>query len=236
MESPDLLELAFTIEEQFGMRLKDRDAEHIMTMGQLQSYILEKQGKRITEFCASSRVFYRLRQALIQGFGAQRCHITTAAAMTALLPRKSRAQHWERLGALLGGWDMPRLEPGLRTLLVPLLCLMGLILPTLVFPRQSHLGFAIFLVALLSTPLAMWLFVLRPYKNPTIIPWSCATVGGAVKALLRQNYGRLLTETGRFQETNEVWQKLCDIVTQWGGVNRGVLTPATRFDKDPREW
>ena len=54
---------------------------------------------------------------------------------------------------------------------------------------------------------------------------------GTVQALLRPNYGRLVSEVGGLRR-DEVWGKMCDIISKQLGVDRDKLAPDTRLVDD----
>jgi acyl carrier protein len=230
----DIVEFVMEIEEEFDIRLPDDEAEQIKTLGNLHSFIHTQRGTRTDMgYCASSRAFYRLRRELMRAFGVERHRVTTVTPMGALMPREARAQHWARLGQRLGGWEMPPLQRPRWALRVLTLSGLGMLTSVILCVFMIHANGPVWVSALGFVFWAAVLFLTARLTEPIAIelPASCATMRGTVEVLLRRNYGRLVTEERGLQQ-DEVWVKVCDIVSEYFGVNRDELTPDTRIQED----
>jgi acyl carrier protein len=236
----DVVELVMELEVEFDIRIADDEAAQVMTLGHLHSLIHAKTA-RPADYCPSSRAFYRLRRALSEEFGVGRQQVTTTAAMDDLLPRGGRQRHWQRLGQLLGGWEMPRLRrPRWARWAITLLgeeLLASVVLGVIYVATVPARGPVWPLLALPVWAALLWLAVrfTRPFAIE--LPAGCGTVRGTVEALLRTNYGRLVTEgrpvtSARDVQRDEVWERMCNIISEQLGVDRELLTPDSRFAED----
>jgi acyl carrier protein len=241
----DIVELVMEIEEEFDIRIPDDEAAQIMTLAHLHSFIhAQLRGRTNMDYCPSSRAFYRLRRVLTGEFGISRQSVTTRACMEGLLARDGRQRHWARLGRLLGGWEMPPLRRPDWAVRAMLLSGFGVVVSAMscvVMIMANGPTWAPASALLLCAALLGLAF--RGTESFAIeLPPSCMSVRGTVQSLLRTNYGRLVTETGEDHgrlvreagglQQDEVWQRMCKIISKQLGVGLDKLTPDTRFTDD----
>jgi hypothetical protein len=105
---------------------------------------------------------------------------------------------------------------------VSLACLVAAVLRLPVMPAAPILGgllVALVLARLATRPLAV------------CFPWGCATVGGLVRRALGGDPDRAHAALRRLDE-QEVWDRLCEIISTSLGVDRKRLKPETSFVYD----
>ncbi len=230
----DIVELVMEVEEEFEIVIKDCDAQQITTMGELHAYISVRTGTQRLEYCATSRTFYRLRRALMSGFELARKQVSPVAHMEDLITRQSRRDRWRVLAEALGGWKLPSLKR-------PEWVFHGMVLLTAVMFLTAVLGFSLYrldralaVVAFGAAAASAALLTLAMPATERLaveFPSDCAEVGGLVRVLLRQNYGRLVAEAGGFPR-DDVWVRLCKVVSENLGIDQKELTPDSRFVED----
>jgi acyl carrier protein len=184
----DVVELVMEVEEQFGVRIADREAERMRTVGDLYQFLLGKRSL-VLDGCPSSAVFYRARRALIQLFCVERQAIRPSSSLEELIPLENRRDHWDRFRRAFGPFNLPRLGQ-----------------PT-------------------------WLSWLLTSPQPVCLPAGCATVAGLVHTTLRQNPDRVNPALKRMSE-RDVWDQLCEIISDHLGVDAALLKPETDFIHD----
>ncbi len=98
----DLVEWLMCVEEEFGVALPDDEAAHWRTMGDVQEWLVSQVCLEPSDGCASSRWFYRLRQALVAEFEVERALVIPDMFVDTLLPTDDRRAAWARLATVLG--------------------------------------------------------------------------------------------------------------------------------------
>jgi acyl carrier protein len=111
----DVVELIMDIEQHFGIRIPDADAERLYSVGDLYVYVLARTGRSdpvaFATPCPTSRAFYRVRRALTGELGVERSRVRPAVALRDLLPRETRPDGWSRLVAALRLQNPPDPDP-----------------------------------------------------------------------------------------------------------------------------
>lgn len=94
----DTVELVMEFEETFGITIPNRDAESLLTIGDVVRYVLSRVEISRSAPCLTAWAFYRLRRALIVEASAERGRVRPGASLEDLLPRRHRRTLWVRLG------------------------------------------------------------------------------------------------------------------------------------------
>lgn len=221
----DVVELVMRIEEEFGIEIGDEDASQISTPGQMHAFLLHKLSIFDGKECATSRVFYRTRRALMEMSGAKRRAIRPATSLETLLPTENRRQHWKHFAEKL---QAP--------------------LPALLFPTWFRL--LVWLPVLAPIPLVFWswgfavcvywvglgvVFSVFAYKIGAplaiLFPASCQTVGEIARLILPSHL-RSQAESERSASSQEVWLSLQAIIADEIGVAIEKVTPDADFIRD----
>ncbi len=241
----DGVEIVMEVEETFDITIADKDAEQLVTVGDLYQYILRKidlnmnrdDGERP---CLSALAFYRLRRTLMGTFGAERRHVRPSATTETLIGQEEgRRASWKRLARELG-WRLPELQrPGWMP--KALTVLLWATPPTVMTAWVSLQGVdqVTWKEALL---LGCWtipflpLIALAAYRATlpyaTCLPENCATVGGMAHQVVRRNFAIIHREAGGWSRPEEVWETLRDLLAGILGVSRELITPEANFLKD----
>jgi acyl carrier protein len=116
----DIVELVLAVEEEFNLRIPDRDAEQIRTVGHLIDYVQTQVHCGRGAVCLSSRMFYRVRRILTATLGAPRRAVRPAARFEDVVSRHQRRRIWQLLraeGLMLPGLRLSRIAQRVTTAL-----------------------------------------------------------------------------------------------------------------------
>jgi len=105
----DSAELVMAIEEEFGIEIADKDAEQITTVGQMYDYLRRTLRSTPPAHCMTQRMFYRVRRALIENYGAPKQEITLDTRLKDLVPEQELKDAWPFLD-LFAELDFPKLD------------------------------------------------------------------------------------------------------------------------------
>jgi len=228
--SLDTVELVMEIEESFGIRIEDSEAERIQTVGQAYECILSKLQKRAERLgggvhhCATSSAFYRIRRTMMDTWATARSSIRPATALDSLVPEQDRGLAWARFDSSL-----------------------DLRLPPLRRPdwlAQSCVGFAILVAVLAALPLSLFhvgiaivsipctvaflLVTLRTATTRFATELPFATVADLVEAIVPRNFEAL----NGSRDPEAVWLALQRIVSEQLGVPLADVTKDASFVYD----
>lgn len=90
----DSVELVMAIEEEFGLDIPDRDAEKMITVGDVYEWLRVRLSTADPRACLTQRVFYKLRRALIENYNVSRHTISPDTRLTELLPLSVVEEGW----------------------------------------------------------------------------------------------------------------------------------------------
>jgi acyl carrier protein len=156
----DAVEMVIEVEETFGIRIEDKEAEKTLTPGQLIELILSKITVADTPACMTQRAFSKVRSVLVKNFQIGRKQITPNTNLANLLPRNKRNEFVCQFVDELG----PHVTFGLR--------------------RPHWLSLSIFFIIMLTAVVPVFL-VLPTKLNPTFtLGLGSAVVFGLVAVFL----------------------------------------------------
>lgn len=105
----DSLELLMNIEQQFGIRIPDAEAEKINTVQELVDCVDTHVQTKPTEKCVSMLVFHKLRAAMHQLWPAATLEISPATVLSDVFTGPAAHAHWLKLQSVIG-CKLPALE------------------------------------------------------------------------------------------------------------------------------
>jgi len=228
----DDVETLRSVEDLFGMKVTDREAEQTLTVGQLYDLIESKTGGR-TEVCLSQLAFYRLRRAFRElGIAAAVTPATPVSVVRNIQPHSIHAS-WKTL-TRQSTLELPALEaPCLfRPVSLPKW-------PTIAV--LSVLGFATLVVWLDVLGLPPWiLFVLLFAMMPLVagldflrwrivgdIPRRVVTIGDLAREAAGHSFGEL--SRGRKTGPSDRWFALLALLRQISGYQPKIARDTTFF-------
>lgn len=98
----DGVEMVMELEDEFGIRIPDDEAERMQTVGQTVEFVARELTARRPpgpDVCPSARAFYRLRAALMRGYRLPRSAVRPDATVGELVPDDARRFDWNELVA-----------------------------------------------------------------------------------------------------------------------------------------
>lgn len=105
----DTVELVLAFEEEFGITIKDEDAEKLTTPGAVANYVMSRVRTNASDPCPSQAGFYRIRSRLMTAFSMQRKEIHLHSSLHQILKGDIR-RNWEKLRAALEAEHLPKLK------------------------------------------------------------------------------------------------------------------------------
>jgi hypothetical protein len=224
---PDPVAVVMAVEKAFGITIPDREAEKILTMGQLYDYVFARVARGQAQVCVTSAAFYRLRRALGEVCRVPRERVRPGSRLEDLVPLDDRPRHWQELQARLGNLYLPRLRRPAwlaRRLeaasAVPLFlaAFCGIVLMALLGHTQVGPLIAIFTVVGCPVVGIAGMFLVcrvacrRTERYAVYLPPGCATVRDTVYALVSGHPADpVVSDTVRAGD-KEIWGTLCAIV------------------------
>lgn len=88
------VELVIAIEEEFGLDIPDRDAERMITVGDVYEWLRIRLSTADPRACLTQRVFYKLRRALIENYKLERYTVAPDTRLTDLLSLQDVEEGW----------------------------------------------------------------------------------------------------------------------------------------------
>lgn len=192
----DHLELLMELEDIFDMRIPDKEMRALRTLGQFRKAVLSRvHASATTHRCVTQRAFYRLRGILADLAHRDPAQIRPDTPTEELIPRQNRRGQWKELGRQTG-LDIPPLRARARVLIIGAGAV--LIPSILLFTVLPSLRDLIWILVLPGGICAIAIGVFLEDRCGSIIPDSCATVGGLAKTVKTYNLAKI--SGGRFTE------------------------------------
>jgi hypothetical protein len=224
---PDPVAVVMAVEKTFGITIPDREAEKILTMGQLYDYVYAHVARGQAQVCVTSAAFYRLRRALGEVCRVPRERVRPRARLEDLVPLDDRPRHWQELRARLGNLYLPPLRrPAWLARRLEAVSVMPLFLAALcsivllAVLGNTPAGFFVAMFAVLGCPVVgiAGMFLVcrvacrRTERYAVHIPPGCDTVRDTVYALVSGHLAAPLVSDTERASDKEIWGTLCAIV------------------------
>lgn len=233
----DIVELVMEVEEEFDVRIPDREAERLMTVGDLYRWLLRQLGRQAAGPCLSGVTFYRVRRAFM-AIGFPRFVVAPRTGLRELLPEENRRELWGRLGQALRPLRLPALRRP-YWLFVVAAAVSLVTLGAGAFATYGQPGEALWCGGLVLGILSLAGLAYR-LSAPLAVcfPQGSATVGDMVRSVLERNREALCAEVlpaegaVRPGKEREVWDTLCRVIGENMGIDPNRLTESTRWLED----
>ena len=175
------VELVMDVEDRFDTSIPDSAAEHIQTVGDLHSFLMNRIRHQNSDNCPSAALFYPIRKLLVTEFGIERNTVKPSTDLDSVINADDRYKFWRKL------------ETSVATRL----------------PRLKR---------------SKWL-----QWNGDTFPESCSNVAQLVKHCVDVN--KITDEFGP-DDSDLVWNVVCELVAEMAGVEKSTLKPETNFLND----
>ncbi len=133
----DTVELVLAFEDEFGIAIRDEDAEKMTTPGDVANYVVSHVPLDSNGPCPSQIRFHRLRSILVNVLGIPRAHLRPESSLCEIIKPDTR-HNWNRIRNAIGTKRFPRLERE-----ASFLFLVVLALPMIVAASIFGAGFSI---------------------------------------------------------------------------------------------
>lgn len=208
----DSVELVIEVEERFGVSIPDKDAEELATVGQLIDYVIAAKPPNCSEYCQTSRSFYRVRRVLMEQFRIPRVRVRLDSPLEEIIPMDNRRLHWELLGQKLP--RLPNLDISKRTFDF---CVTAAIITSLIAGLASS---SIVMGVVLFFPVSL-AFIVFAYRRAATIPAFARTVRDLT-----------LCTCQHANSPEEIALLVRSIVSAQSGLTLDKITRDTRFVAD----
>jgi acyl carrier protein len=225
----DGMELVMEVEDRFGIKVEDWEAERVRTVGDLVLLVRRKLQFR-EDRCLTSHVFYRLRRA-VESCGTQGrrdSRVSPGSTIAEVLRLETRHLDWQRLRAG-SSLALPELERS-RKLTATVWWSsfwVGAAVALILLPRGVCVmaGGGV-LASVLSACLGFWLTRPRMRHLPAI-----HTMGELTRDVLARNFGEVAKKVSSLRE-REMRDAVYATVAEALGVRSTELRDDTRFIED----
>jgi hypothetical protein len=228
----DSVEVVQVVESAFNIKIADKEAEAIVTVGEMFDLLRQKiAGNATDRKCASAMAFYRLRRVL----AARHVDSSLTPASNLSWLRDTYTKRYVRALEQETGLRLPkpahswigRVGASIAILgVIGALVAVALALSTLFFGRWNGDAIAG------STPLLLFgclIFgALLACLDPGHLPKQFATLGDLAKKTANLSYG-ILVEQGADASESQSWRVLTEVLSDFTGVSAGAINRDTHF-------
>jgi acyl carrier protein len=224
----DSVEFVMDIEESFGLKIDNKTAEKLRTVGDVHECLLDNlDTTQLNDYCNSQKAFYLLRRSLINDFGFKRKDIVPSRSTEELFPFDDRKKRWNILSKSLS-LKLPHLlipfSYWSKVFLILLLLALVVACAAWIINRS---------IIILLLPLGLGGIVIGHIigisKYATLFPSSCKTIGGLSKTIASYNSSRF--SSGKYTK-KEVWDTLCNMIESQFEKEINKIKPETSFMRD----
>lgn len=90
----DSIEILMKVEDSFGIRIPDQEAQQIITVGDFHNAVWRQLSGRSSDVCQSQRLFYTLRRTFAEKTGFPSRQITLETVPQVIFPARNRRQKY----------------------------------------------------------------------------------------------------------------------------------------------
>lgn len=169
----DTVELIFAFEDEFGITIKDEDAEKLATPGAVADYVMSRVRTSASDSCPSQAGFYRIRSRLMTTFSMSRKEIHPDSSLHKILEGDIR-RNWEKLRIALEAGHFPQLK---RTKIS--FYIFVFVIPAVIVSPMINAGISFSVLATVFCILAFFANYLSS-KMGTVLPSHIQTVAALI--------------------------------------------------------
>lgn len=200
----DSIEILMKVENTFGVKIPDREAEQILTVGDFYDAIWKHLSGKISERCKSQTLFYKLRKAFADHFNSSLHQFRLDSSPNEIFPYNSRRKAYHAF-AHTTNLKLPDLEL-IRpwTILLNtfgLLTILGGVAISIILINFFDFTKWTLLIPTLGITLTMLLSKLFESKRTSI---KASTIRVFTEQILALNYATLITENGTNRKEMEM--------------------------------
>jgi acyl carrier protein len=226
----DSMEILMKIENTFSIRIPDREAEQIITVGDFHEAVWHQLAGRYSNKCKSQGIFYKLRQASIETFSFPGNQFKLETCPEDVVPRNSRRREYSGFGRVTGlelpalrltkGWNLVIMAFAIAA--IPITLVLSVIL--IIFFDLSNWLLLLPVAGMILT--ALLSYILEPKR--TVIGASSMRV--FIQEILTLNYAKLAGDTGTNRQEMEMVMN--QIIADMAGLDLEAVTPPKKIGDD----
>lgn len=219
----DGVELVIAVEDQFGITIRDAEAQSVRTVGDLLELINSRLAARGTAHCPSVGAFLSVRRLVRDFLSQPALRLRPSTRITSIVPARRRSDLWAILSDLFGSPARALRRPRpMRIALIAISCVaMGLGFATAVVdPKILPLGIFMAFAVMLCLHIVTTPFRIEP-------PVGLETLGDITRSI-----AGLSMATTPVSSACDVLPRVQAIVSEILGVDKDEVVPETRFVED----
>lgn len=226
----DSVEILMEVENTFGIKIPDREAEQILTVGDFHNAVWRHLEGRYSDKCKSQMLFYKLRQSFADSFGFSSPHFKLETSPEELFPKDKRRQVYYNFGQTINLKlpDLTLTKPW-ATLLASfgITTILGGLAASLILINFFDVTKWTFLI-----PVAGIMFTLLLSNSfdsmRTVIP--AKTVRDFTEQTLAMNYASFVADLGTNRK--EMEKVINHIISDRAGLELNEITPEKKIGDD----
>ena len=225
----DTVELVMDVEESFGVKIPDDDAQQIITVGDLFEFVKSQTELAPAGTCLTAATFYDIRKGFSECGISQRFGPSTPLAD--IVPDPERRSFWAKL-ARITQFRLPDLvRPSWLVILNGVItCSVSIFIALTAFDRNVDGSMCILIgVACLCFVGSLTAAATRPFA--TRFATDFGTFRGLSERVLALNASAITNRHGAMGP-NDIWVVLRELIVNQLGVDADEVTPTASFVKD----
>jgi len=221
----DAVELSLDVEDHFGIKIRDAEAEQIRQVGDLVALIHRRMTAAAARTCPSMAAFLSLRKAVRDTVGDQTFRVRPRDRVTERLSPHLRRQLWRKLSHLLGTEPRSlRRPPPFRQALAAISLLL-----IIVAIAVASVDWQILPLSLLLAALVIFLLYSATARYCNTPPDGWATMGEITRQLMGTT---VATANLQLDDEQAVLAELRPIIADVLGVDPARIVMSARFVED----
>ena len=226
----DSIEILMKVEDTFGIKIPDREAEQILTVGDFHDAVWRHLSDKYSERCKSQSLFYKLRKSVAETFSFSPQQFLLDSIPNDVFPRQNRRQAYYAF-ARSTNLELPDLvltRPWQTLLLtIALITILGGLAASIILINFFDCSKWALLIPVLGIAFTILLSNLFEPKRTVI---EAPTIRAFTEQMLALNYTTLLTEQGTNRQEMEM--VINHIISDMAGIDLEEVTPEKKIADD----
>jgi acyl carrier protein len=226
----DSVEILMKVENTFGIRIPNQEAQHILTVRDLHDTAWRQFSDRHNCKCKSQAIFYKLRTSAYKNFDFPRISFKLETSPEDVFPRLNRRNQYLYLKDVLD-LKFPKLVLS-KTWSIFLtafgfMLITGLLVLAFILTNFFNYNSWMFLMPVFGIIITILISSMLESKRTVI---NAPTIKGFTQQVLALNYSKLATETG--VNRKEMETVINHIIADMAGLHSEEVTPEKRISDD----
>lgn len=226
----DSVEIVVKIEETFGINIPDKEAEQIITVGDLHNAVWRHLEGRYSDRCKSQSIFYTLRQSFYDTFNYPKKDFRLESSPENIFPKENRRQIYFDF-ARNNNLTLPELEltkPLQKFfLLIGSVLIIGALVASLILINFFNYSKWVLLIVAVAIVLTI---IISAMLNPQRVLIETPSIREFTLATLKLNYAALSKQSDVNRKEMEL--VINHIIYDYSGVKLHEITPEKKICDD----